>query len=63
MMADTSRITHSRGGNNHLRRHVKVDVFGILAGNGKLKARKADGVNPFLHKLHGFLVKAFHDIF
>ena len=56
MVLDSACLAHAAGGKNHFRIRIKVDIFGIIAGDRGPKAVKTNGVDAFFHQLHGLFI-------
>ena len=63
MMFDSTGIAHTTCRNNHLAVFIKVDRFGIIAGNGSLESREHQRVDALLHQCHRFFIKAVINMF
>ena len=62
MMTDTSGFTHTGGGNNHLRPGIKIDHFGLIAGDSHLQAFKPNRVDSLLDQFPRLLIEALKDV-
>ena len=63
MMFDSAGIAHTARGNDNLAVFVKVDRFGIIAGNGSPESREHQRVDALLHQCHRFFIKAVINMF
>ena len=56
-MTDTPRLTHTRGGNDDLRRRIRIDRFRIVTCYRKMQAVKPDRIYTPVKKFVRFLIK------
>ena len=63
MVFDSTGIAHTTCRNDHLAVFIKVDRFGIIAGNGSLESREHQRVDALFDQCHSFFIKAVINMF